>query len=219
MATSFFRRPPAPGPPLERCLIGLFNGDVLAAEHHGFSCAPGAGQKLQPPTGKFRSSRRFLISCPTAPVAPKMATVYFFIAIHILSLPKGKIVLIDCSVVVGSQKRQPASISRCNASLASSSERLAPLGLQGRASRLSSHFPHAGQLVEAITAAASCQNAVGSCARAHSACQLPHSDRGNVQKIHLRPAGLPGPAKSFFFCLPYLHLCPFVFHILYDGTG
>lgn len=58
-----------------------------------------------------------------------------------------------------------------------------------------------GQLVEAITAAASCQNAVGSCARAHSACQLPHSGRGNAQKIHLRPAGLPGPAKSFFFCL------------------
>jgi hypothetical protein len=42
------------------------------------------------PTGKFRSSRRFLISCPTAPVAPKMATVYSFIAIHILSLPKAK---------------------------------------------------------------------------------------------------------------------------------
>ncbi len=107
MATSFFRRKHQVH--LERCLVGLFNGDVLAAEHHGFSCAPGAGQKLQPPTGKFRSSDASSSPVPRRRL-PKMATVYFFIAIHILSLP-GKIVLIDCSVVVGCTKR-PARLHK-----------------------------------------------------------------------------------------------------------
>lgn len=41
---------------------------------------------LSSPTGKLRSARILIISCPTAPVAPRIPTLYFFILILLLIL-------------------------------------------------------------------------------------------------------------------------------------